>query len=193
MIADISLIVTAIGVLGAMISLRQSYLERLRQFELKYIDRYWSIIDRLSFRALSVSDADPTEDEERAIRSYFYLCEDEFDMRRHGYISDDTYWIWAPGIKTQLQQPMFSNVWDKVVEEAKKDKRGHRFVNLHDLLEKENFDPLSMSVPAKYVRGLIGIRHLLGLAKRPSADEVAGPIRAALPQPEAPEGTQLPA
>lgn len=192
MIADISLVVTAVGVLGAMVSLRQSYLERLRQFELKYIDRYWAIIDRLSFRALSVSDADPTEDEERAIRSYFYLCEDEFDMRRHGYISDDTYWIWAPGIRTQLQQRMFSTVWKKIDKEAR-DEHGHRFVNLHALLAEENFDPLSMSVPAKYVRGLIGIRHLLGLARRPSAGEIAGSTRAALPQPEAPEETQLPA
>lgn len=164
-----------------MVSLRQSYLERLRQFELKYVDRYWQIIDGLSLGALSVSRAEPTEAEERAIRSYFYLCEDELDMRRHGYISDDTYGIWAPGIRTQLKQPMFSTVWDKVVKEAH-DEHGHRFVNLHDLLEKENFDSLCMSAPAKYVRGLIGIRHLLGLGLRRNPDVVAGPSRGALPQ-----------
>ena len=44
MVGDIALFITAIGVLGAVLGLRQSYLERLQQFEAKYVDRYWSIL-----------------------------------------------------------------------------------------------------------------------------------------------------
>lgn len=43
MVADIALIVTAIGVLGVVLGLRQNYRERLRQFETRYVERYWSI------------------------------------------------------------------------------------------------------------------------------------------------------
>jgi hypothetical protein len=47
-VSDIALIVTAIGVLGVMFGLRQTYRERLRKFEAMYIERYWNILDQLS-------------------------------------------------------------------------------------------------------------------------------------------------
>jgi hypothetical protein len=47
--------VTAIGVLGVVLGLRQNYRERLRQFETRYVERYWSILDKLSIDALSGS------------------------------------------------------------------------------------------------------------------------------------------
>lgn len=159
MITDISLVVTAIGVLGAVFGLRQSYLERLRQFELKYIDRYWVIIDRLSLDALrGAKGVALTNDDEKAIRSYFYLCEDELDMRGHGYITDDTYRIWASGIRVQLEQPLFAEVWKKVGNEAD-DEHGYPFANLHELMAKPAYDPLSMPTSARFVRGLKGSRH----------------------------------
>jgi len=37
MVSDIALIVTAFGVIGVMFGLRQSYRERLRQFESLYV------------------------------------------------------------------------------------------------------------------------------------------------------------
>lgn len=163
MIADISLIVTAVGVLGAMVSLRQSYLERLRQFELKYIDRYWAIIDRLSPAALRASSGTPTDQDEKAIWSYLYLCEDEIDMREHGYISDDTYLLWAEGIRTQLEQPMFKEIWGKVSDAAHRGEGEHPFDNLQNLKSGKQPDPLSMGNFARFVRGLIGAGRLLEL------------------------------
>lgn len=53
MVGDIALIVTAVGVVGGVLGLRQSYRERLRQFESRYVERYWQILDRLSLDALS--------------------------------------------------------------------------------------------------------------------------------------------
>src|ERR1700677_3846705 len=82
LIADIALIVTAIGVVGVVLGLRQNYRERLRQFESMYVERYWMILDRLSLDALSGLCPDIiTEDDNKAIRSYILLCEDELEMR----------------------------------------------------------------------------------------------------------------
>jgi len=40
MASDIALFITAVGVLGVVMGLRQSYLERLQQFEGNYVQRY---------------------------------------------------------------------------------------------------------------------------------------------------------
>ena len=78
LVSEIALIVTALGVLGVMVGLRQSYRERLRQFESMYVQRYWKILDQLSLEAVMAS---PTEDagreDEKATRNYILLCEDE--------------------------------------------------------------------------------------------------------------------
>lgn len=170
MIAEISLIAAVVTALGAVFGLRQSYRERLRQFELKYIDRYWAIVDKLSLSALSVSDSTISESDEKAIRSYLYLCEDELDMRKYGYISDDTYSLWREAIDTQFKQPMFDTVWKKVCSEVGHSGQ-HPFGHVQKLIgdkecEKEGdkeYEPLHMSNFARFVRGLIGVRQLLGL------------------------------
>lgn len=116
MIADIALSVTAVGVIAAVLGLRQSYRERLRQFEAMYVQRYWSILDRLSLEALgSSSTAHACGDDEHAIRAYLLLCEDELEMRERGYIADATYRIWASGMCEQLDQPVFAGVWRRSV------------------------------------------------------------------------------
>ncbi len=108
MVSDIALFITAIGVLGVVMGLRQSYLERLQQFEGKYVERYWKILDRLSLEALTGSCPDAiSEGDNASIRSYILLCEDELEMRKNGYIADGTYDLWADGITGQFQQPMF--------------------------------------------------------------------------------------
>ena len=86
-----SFVVAIIGVVGLLFSLRQAYRARLRQFEEKYVERYWSILDSLSLAALSISDQLPDHDDEVTIRKYIFLCEDELQMRKNGYISDETY------------------------------------------------------------------------------------------------------
>lgn len=113
MVSEIALIVTAIGVLGAVIGLRQSYRERLRQFEAMYVQRYWTILDKLSVEALKGSHPDEiSEGDEKAIRGYLLLCEDELEMRKNGYIADSTYELWADGISSSnsLCSGMYSNL-----------------------------------------------------------------------------------
>jgi hypothetical protein len=162
LIADIALIVTAIGVLGVVLGLRQNYRERLRQFEAMYVERYWMILDKLSIDALSGSCPDKiAEDDNRAIRGYILLCEDELEMRMNGYIADSTYKLWADGIQNQLKQPMFEKVWKQVAEEVA---QHHTFPYIHltQLLNDDgvrDYDPLELKVPRwrRRLRGLAGL------------------------------------
>lgn len=135
MIGDIALIVTAVGVIGGVLGLRQSYRERLRQFESRYVERYWQILDRLSLAALSGKCPDSIADNDnRAIRSYLILCEDELEMRMNGYIADHTYKLWADGIINQLKQPIFAKIWEQVKEEGEQH-QSFPFTHISGLLD----------------------------------------------------------
>lgn len=165
MIADISLIVTAVGVMGAWFSLRQSYRERLRQLESRYVERYWKILDQLSLDALRATaktkNPKVSPCDERAIRSYIILCEDEVELRKNGYISDATYKEWTDGIRGQFLNPMFQKVWNQVWQDAN-DKQTFPYANLAHLLGErqeagEPYDPLEMSDIKRITRGLKGV------------------------------------
>jgi hypothetical protein len=161
LISEIALIVTALGVLGVMAGVRQSYRERLRQFESMYVQRYWKILDQLSLEAVKAAPtADAGRDDEKAIRNYILLCEDELEMRRNGYISDSTYRVWADGMRDQLKQPMFEKIWAQVEEEAK-EHRTFPYAHLRELLgapTSDAGDPLMMSLLRRRLRGLAGLR-----------------------------------
>lgn len=155
MITDIALIVTAVGVFAAVFGLRQSNRERLRQFEAMYVQRYWSILDQLSLDALAGSSKGSlVESDLKAIRSYLFLCEDEFEMRSRGYIADTTYRIWADAAKIQLQQPMFKAVWEQVLKEST-----FPYEHLYALWSQpEPYDPLAaVGFTRRWIRGLVGI------------------------------------
>lgn len=154
MIADIALIVTALGVLAAVFGLRQSNRERLRQFEAMYVQRYWSILDQLSLDALAGSTKNPPgEADLKAVRAYLFLCEDELEMRGRGYIADTTYKIWADSAVTQLQQHMFQATWEQVLKEST-----FPYKHLHNLCSQpQSYDPLAMGFMRRWVRGLTGM------------------------------------
>ena len=160
MVSEIALVVTALGVLGVMVGLRQSYRERLRQFESLYVQRYWKILDQLSLEVVKASPtADAGREDEKAIRNYILLCEDELQMRRNGYISDSTYRVWADGMRDQLGQPMFKEIWAQVKEEAK-DHQTFPYEHLRQLLNESTTnagDPLTMSSLRRKIRGLSGL------------------------------------
>jgi hypothetical protein len=152
-IANIALIVTAVGVLAAVFGLRQSNRERLRQFEAMYVQRYWSILDQLSLNALGSFALDSIGDDDRkAIRAYLFLCEDELEIRGRGYIADSTYRIWSEAARAQLEQPMFKAVWEQVAKEAT-----FPYQHLKALLSEPSYDPLTAGFLRRWLRGLAGI------------------------------------
>ncbi len=150
MVADVVLVVTALGVLGAAYGLRQNNLERLRQFEEMYVNRYWSLLDLLSLDALKGSDPKViSNSDERAIRAYIRLCEDELEMRKAGYIGNDTYALWAAGICKQFEQDMFARVWKEV-----KGEDTFPYDYLTHLKEGPSYEPCQSGSWRRRLRGL---------------------------------------
>ena len=143
--------------LGAVVALRQNYRQRLRQFEEMYVQRYWTIIDRFPLDAVSKDrhDAQPGESDQKAIRAYIRLCEDELEMRAEGWIGDSTYKIWASSICMQLRLPMFARVWQDVRKEST-----FPYAHMGQLLsscDAELYDPCQMRLWRRWFRGLAGI------------------------------------
>jgi hypothetical protein len=164
LVSDIALIVTAVGVLGVVFGLRQGYRERLRQFEEKYVERYWKILDELSLEVVRVPASDKVgRSDEKAIRTYIALCEDELEMRHYGYIADSTYELWAEGIRSQLRQGPFETVWKQVQQETGKDSAS-KYEHLHAIMGSDTVkagnqsDPLKMSGFQRTLRGLRGLK-----------------------------------
>ncbi len=66
--------------------------------------------------------------------------------------------MWAQAIRDQLSQPMFRKIWTQVEEEAKED-RTFPYEYLRRFLDDKNLeavDPLAMSLPRRWLRGLAG-------------------------------------
>jgi hypothetical protein len=152
-VSEIALFITAAGVLGVAYGLRQSYRQRLRQFEAMYIQRYWDLLDRFSLELLIGSSAGQISvDDEKAIRSYFFLCEDELEMRAKKCIADSTYSAWVEGIVEQLKQPMFKDVLTRL---RKEDAFPYKYLN--NLLERgKTYDPCGVLWWRRWLQGLAG-------------------------------------
>jgi hypothetical protein len=148
-IAYVALAVSFAGATIAIVTLRLNYRQRLRQFEQMYVERYWHIIDRCSLAAMSTksSDTDLSEEDQKAIRAYIRLCEEELMVRREGWISDVTYKIWAESTCTMMKLPMFAKVWNQVPEDSI---FPHEY--LTELLSRgKGYDPCKMN---RFVRWL---------------------------------------
>lgn len=81
-----------------------------------YTRRYEAIVARLpedvnsdSFVLIGRGDYEPTM---RAMRSYFDLCFEEWDLHKKKLI-DDSFWnTWKGGIKTAMSKPAFKQAWE---------------------------------------------------------------------------------
>ena len=96
-------LVTAVAIIFAVLQLVGDRAQRHREFENLYVQRYWSLLDRMSDELYCGSRSDSREDT-RTVITYLRLCEDEIDLRQQGFVSDQTWKIWAWGILEQLKQ-----------------------------------------------------------------------------------------
>jgi hypothetical protein len=154
MIAYIALTVSFIGAIIAMVTLRLNYRQRLRQFEQMYVQRYWSIIDHCSIEATKKSSTEsPSENDQKSIRAYIRLCEEELMVRAQGWISDATYKIWASSTRIMMKLPMFTQVWDQVRED-----NIFPYEYLTILLSQDEFyDPCKMNYFIRWLHVLTAI------------------------------------
>ena len=93
--------------------------QRIRQFETTFVERYWSLMDRLSLAALrGVHQPNIADEDAKVSRLYLRLCEDQLELRRDGWISDETWEVWEPGIIAQIHRWPFSAEWEHVMLET---------------------------------------------------------------------------
>jgi len=157
MIAYIALIVSFAGAVIAIVTLRLNYRQRLRQFEQMYVQRYWSIIDCCSLEAMNTKSSvkKPSKDDQKAIRAYIRLCEEELMVRAEGWISDATYRIWADATCITMDLPMFALVWKQVQEDSIFEHK-----HLTELLRNQTpiYDPCPMTRFTRWLHVLTEIR-----------------------------------
>ncbi|WP_328610567.1 hypothetical protein OG943_16060 [Amycolatopsis sp. NBC_00345] len=154
MIQNIASVITTVSVFLAMLSLRASQQQRRRQFETLYVQRYWALMDKLSLDALrGVPMRDVGEDDERVMRAYVRLCEDQLELREKGWIGDSTWQIWAEGMRAQLQRWPFATVWKEMQQVP------GEFRLLRLLLERDAvWDPCTLSWARRRLAGVTGPR-----------------------------------
>lgn len=147
MLQDIGTLVTAAGVLLAWLSLQAVRRQRLRRFEMIYVQRYWQLMDGLSLEALTGPRGELQRSDARIVRGYLRLCEDELELRGAGWISDETWAVWGPGIHTQLGRWPFREVWAQILQEnAARPEQLREFQCLQDFFEPGGTDPCPRAV-----------------------------------------------
>jgi hypothetical protein len=115
MFQNIASIAAVFGIFIAVLAVRAARLQRRRQFETIFVQRYWSLIDRLSLDAQKGHRRPQIEgSDEKTVRSYLRLCEDELKLRKEGWISDETWQIWQIGMVAQLRRWPFDVIWTEV-------------------------------------------------------------------------------
>jgi hypothetical protein len=131
---------------AAGIAIWQARTQRVRQVEDVYVTRYWSLLDKMSPETLRGRDT-PAQDpqgsmseEEKAIRLYFRLSEDEADLRAQGWVSDDTWQEWRGAIHSQMQRAPFNRLWAEALEDSDA-RHDYAFTHLRKLCRDADYDP----------------------------------------------------
>ena len=140
---------------GAM-TLKTAQRQRLRQWETLYVQRYWSLMDKLSLPALRGDPStDVEEGDQRVARAYLRLCEDQLELREQGWITNTTWRVWSTGMELQLRRWPFNVVWAEV-----RDADTHEFTLLRRLEQTAGWDPCEMSRVRRYLVGVGGRRSI---------------------------------
>lgn len=150
MLQTVASMITAIGVVFGGVSLRNSQLQRHRQFESLYVQRYWTLTDRFTCKIVFGCGGEELSPEEEAlVLAYLRLCEDQLEMRQLGWITKHTHRAWVKGMLLQLEQRPFAEVLASYPNE---DRGPSRFELLRDIGRRP--DPVRASAPVRWIRGV---------------------------------------
>ena len=148
-ISILATFLTTIGVVGIIWQIIGERRSRHREFENMYVNRYWSISKGLPRRCVyGHSDYEANNDELTALNEYLLLCEDELDLRKRGFITDQTWEIWGEGLSAVSADPRLRDLVSKFPED--------RLTNLRALIDSSSqvFDPLLWSRTRRWWSGL---------------------------------------
>lgn len=146
MVQNIASVVTAVAVIFVVFQLVGDRNSRHREFENLYVQRYWSLTDQLSFDPWSKPTRRSLSERDHGLcRAYLRLCEDEVELRIHGYVTDQTWTLWADGIRVQTNVEPFKEILGSEPED--------QLLELRKFL-KDGEDPLKRKGLARWWSGL---------------------------------------
>ena len=160
MLEQIASVATAVGVLLVAPQLRFAQRQRHRAFEDLYLQRYWSLADKLSIECDPGRAAASTgilEQDEGVLRAYLRLCEDQIEMRKLGWVTRETWRLWADGIRANVSSWPYQEVWKTVQAEDRDDHHCLRAMERHGF-HRDDYDPIQLGAWARWARGLDGLR-----------------------------------
>jgi hypothetical protein len=108
------------GLVGVFVQLRSLNTQIGLQTYAEYTKRYADVIQRFpenvnsaafEMASLGSNDRDRLM---RAMRSYFDLCFEEWDLNEKKLISPDFWMTWQEGMQTALSKPAFRQAWEVI-------------------------------------------------------------------------------
>lgn len=135
---------TLVAVALAAIQVRHMNQQMHRDFEMQYLTRFWTIMDRRSYR-YKVTGKESRSDH-AVIIDYLVLSEDQISLRRLGRVTDHTWSYWRVDMKAMCS----TDPVRKVLNSCPSD----HFLLVRELLGSVNYDPLRMSKAKRAWLGL---------------------------------------
>lgn len=119
-IAQVATVVTLVFLaIQVFLSLKQSRVS----FENEMTKEYRSILQKIDYRAMfnePLKDEDAREKARNEIYNYVDLCNEQVFLAMQGKVSSRTWILWRDGIRTNLQRPFFSEMWQEIKERDRK-------------------------------------------------------------------------
>ncbi|MER5638857.1 hypothetical protein ABT095_18070 [Kitasatospora sp. NPDC002227] len=145
---------------GALLAFPQARRNRQREVSDIYVRRYWQLLDQMPesvLRGLDVGEAD-----DRLVRLYLRLCEDQAELREEGWVSRARWLEWRGAIRAQLELPLYLRVWEEALTDSDNG-QGGSFRHLRQLVWDAHYDPRPLWPGSSLQRLRLGVRRLLGL------------------------------
>jgi len=120
-IQAITSIVTALGVVLAIVQLWYFRKQNVTQFEDEMSRQYREILQTIPVKALLGKELTPNEfeDAQNGIYHYLDLSNEEVFLRQNKRVSEETWVSWRDGIKSNLSRRAFAQVWQRIKLETK--------------------------------------------------------------------------
>lgn len=138
-----AIFVALLSVVIATFALRGMMHQSHMQFEMIYVERFWTLMDQRSkqFR----NGKPPRKSDNHIIQDYLALSNDQVGLRRYGRITTSTWKLWRQDIKSLASQSPYRERIDPV-----------RHADLHALIEAKDatWDPIKIGPIRRFLNGI---------------------------------------
>lgn len=135
---------TGIVVLLGAFQVRRMNQQMHREFEMQYLIRFWTLMDRRS-RRLQLRGR-PTQRDESTLIAYLDLSEDQIALREKGRVTNHTWSFWARDIRAMCLSGAIHLTLRKFSQS--------QYPHIRRLIAQADYDPLTWGRLRKWWSGL---------------------------------------